>query len=114
MVDFFYDCLFSDAVQTGQVAAPAWLVAAKTARAALHVDAQDVLLLLAPARKAGIRVGGTPDRYYGGGRQRGEMHGGGVHTFSYDLQYIYNALRNLWKNQQEEDNTTGIRPVTMQ
>lgn len=38
---------------------------------------------------------------------------GGVHTFSYDLQYIYNALRNLWKNQQEEDNTTGIRPVVM-
>lgn len=53
----------------------------------------------------------SPDRqtgnaYYG-------VLPGGVHTFSYDLQYIYNALRNLWKNQQEEDNTTGIRPVVM-
>lgn len=48
----------------------------------------------------------TGNAYYG-------VLDGGVHTFSYDLQYIYNALRNLWKNQQEEDNTTGIRPVTM-
>ena len=48
----------------------------------------------------------TGNAYYG-------VLPGGVHTFSYDLQYIYNALRNLWKNQQEEDNTTGIRPVTM-
>ena len=48
----------------------------------------------------------TGNAYYG-------VLPGGVHTFSYDLQYIYNALRNLRKNQQEEDNTTGIRPVTM-
>lgn len=52
----------------------------------------------------------SPDRsigniYYG-------ILDGGVHTFSYDLQYIYNALRNLWKNQQE-NNTSGIRPVTI-
>ena len=48
----------------------------------------------------------TGNAYYG-------VLDGGVHTFSYDLQYIYNALRNLWKNQQEEDNTTGIQPVTI-
>ena len=48
----------------------------------------------------------TGNAYYG-------VLPGGVHTFSYDLQYIYNALRNLWKNQPEEDNTTGIRPVTI-
>lgn len=48
----------------------------------------------------------TGNAYYG-------VLPGGVHTFSYDLQYIYNALRNLWKNQSEEDNTTGIRPVTI-
>ena len=38
---------------------------------------------------------------------------GGSHTSGYAFQYVYNALLNLWKNESDGDDTTGIRPVTM-
>ena len=38
---------------------------------------------------------------------------GGSHTLSYACQYAYNALLHLWKNETDEDDTTGIKSVTM-
>ena len=38
---------------------------------------------------------------------------GGSHTLTYACQYAYNALLHLWKNESDEDNTTGIKSVTM-
>ncbi len=96
----FNNPLGGNVIKTSIVAALAGLVAEDTAGAAVKIHLNGILSGLVETEESCQRMSGSPDADHRSGRQRGQMHIGGVHgkhhiEMAHEYQFLVHRFTML-------------------